>query len=171
MAITRPTRVICRSWLAGLMILAAAAFAGPFQVSSNELDVVQVRPDFYMIAGAGGNIAVQIGPAGVILVDTGSTQMSDRVWTALQRLTSRRIRYIINTSADADHVGGNEKLSKAGQTILGNPGSSGVSEDVYTNGSAASVLAHENVLARMSALTGQQSLFPFALWPTKTYTG
>lgn len=169
MAITRPTRVISKSWLAGLMILAAAAFAGPFQVSSNELDVVEVRSDFYMIAGAGGNIAVQIGPAGVILVDTGVTEKSDKILAAIERLSRGRIRYIINTSTDADHVGGNEKLSKAGQTILGNPGSSGFSEDVYSNSGAASVLAHENVLTRMSALTGQR--FPFAIWPTKTYAG
>jgi len=133
------------------------------------LDVVQVRPDFYMIAGAGGNIAVQVGPAGVILVDTGSAQASDKVLAAVQRLTSRRIRYIINTSSDNDHVGGNEKLSKAGQTILGNPGSSGFTEDVYTNGGAASVLAHENVLTRMSALRSPSA--PSALWPTKTYSG
>ena len=165
--------------IAAVMMLAGIGFKGSnrevlgrtLQGRSDDLDVVQVRADFYMIAGAGGNIAVQVGPAGVILVDTGLAQMSDKVLTAVQRLTGRRIRYIINTSSDADHVGGNEKLSRAGQTILGNPGSSGVSEDVYTNGSAASVLAHENVLARMSALTGQQSLFPFALWPTKTYTG
>jgi len=138
------------------------------QQGSDDLDVVQVRSDFYMIAGAGGNIAVQVGPAGVILVDTGSAEMSDKVLAAVRRLTSRPIRYVINTSADTDHTGGNDKLSKAGQTILGNPGSSGVSEDVYTNGGAASVLAHENVLARMS---GQQSPFPFAVLPTKTYSG
>src|SRR5438309_5927700 len=141
--------------LAATMMLASIGFKGgghgtllarTLQVRSDDLDVVEVRPDFYMIAGAGANIAVQVGPAGVILVDTGTTQMSDRVLTAVQRLTNRRIRYIINTSGDADHVGGNEKLSRAGQTILGNPGSSGFSEDVYTNGSAASVLAHENVL-------------------------
>jgi hypothetical protein len=65
-----------------------------------------------MIAGAGGNIAVQVGPAGVILVDTGSAQASDKVLAAVQRLTSRRIRYIINTSSDADHVGGNRNSPK-----------------------------------------------------------
>jgi cyclase len=146
----------------------AALLAGASQQSANDLDVVAVRSDFYMIAGAGGNVAAQLGPAGVILVDTGSAQMSDAVLAAVKRLTDRPIRYVINTSADADHVGGNEKLSKAGQTILGHQGSSGVSEDVYTSGGAASVLAHENVFTRMSM---PESLVPFAVRPTKTYTG
>jgi len=143
-------------------------FARAAQQSNDDLDVVQVRPDFYMIAGAGGNIAAQVGPAGVVLVDSGSADTSDRVLAAIRRLTNRPIRYVINTSADPDHVGGNEKLSKAGQTILGNPGSSGVSEEVYTNAGAASVLAHENVLARMSV---RQPAWPFAVLPTKTYSG
>ena len=145
-----------------------ALLARASQQSGEDLDVVPVRPDFYMIAGAGGNVAVQIGPAGVVLVDTGSAERTDAVLAAVRRLTSRPIRYIVNTSADADHVGGNEKLSKAGQTILGHPGSSGVSEDVYTSGGAASVLAHENVFSRMS---GPASSFPFGAQPTKTYTG
>ena len=147
---------------------AGALLAGASQQSADGLDVVQVRPDFYMIAGAGGNVAVQIGPAGVILVDTGSAPMADAVLAAVKRLTDRPIRYVVNTSADADHVGGNDKLSKAGQTILGHQGSSGVSEEVYTSGGAASVLAHENVFTSMSA---PGSPFPFAAQPTKTYTG
>ena len=121
-----------------------------------------------MIAGAGGNVAVQLGPAGAVLVDSGSVEASAAVLAAVRRLTSLPIRYIVNTSADADHAGGNETLAKAGQTILGNAGSSGISEEVFTNGGAASVLAHENVLARMS---DQRLLVPFALWPTKTYSG
>src|SRR5881296_504432 len=171
MATTRQIRVTSKRCLPALVMLSAAAFAQPIQISSDELDVVQVRPDFYMIAGAGGNIAVQVGPAGLILVDTGLAEKSEKVLAAVERLSRGRIRYIINTSSDADHVGGNEKLSKAGQTILGNPGSSGFSEDVYSNGGAASVLAHENVLTRMSTLTSQRPLFPFAMWPTKTYAG
>jgi cyclase len=157
--------------LSGVLYISAggaALLAGASQQSTNDLDVVAVRSDFFMIAGAGGNVAVQLGPAGVILVDTGSAPMTDAVLAAIKRLTDRPIRYVINTSADADHVGGNDKLSKAGQTILGHQGSSGVSEDVYTSGGAASVLAHENVFTRMSA---PESLFPFAVHPTKTYTG
>ena len=145
-----------------------ALLAGASQQGSADLDVVPVRSDFYMIAGAGGNVAVQIGPAGVILVDTGSAPMADAVLAAVKRLTDRPIRYVINSSADADHVGGNDKLSKAGQTILGHQGSSGVSEEVYTSGGAAGVLAHENVFTSMSA---PGSPFPFAAQPTKTYTG
>jgi cyclase len=145
-----------------------ALLAGASQQSSADLDVVPVRSDFYLIAGAGGNVAVQIGPAGVILVDTGSAPMADAVLAAIRRLTDRPIRYVINTSADVDHVGGNDKLSKAGQTILGHQGSSGVSEEVYTSGGAASVLAHENVFTSMGA---PGSAFPFAAQPTKTYTG
>jgi glyoxylase-like metal-dependent hydrolase (beta-lactamase superfamily II) len=152
--------------------LSAAGAAGVIdaraQPSSDGLDVLQVRSNFYMIAGAGGNLAVQIGPAGVILVDTGSAERSDEILRAVARLSKEPIRYIINTSADADHVGGNAVFSRAGRTILGFQGSSGVSEEVYTNSGAASVLAHENVYTRMS---GQPAAFPFAMLPSKTYGG
>jgi len=148
-----------------------ALFARAQQAVGSDLDVVQVRPNFYMIAGAGANIAVQVGPIGAIVVDTGAQQMSDKVIAAVKRLTDGSIRYIIDTSADADHTGGNEMVAKAGKTILGNTGSAGFSEDVYTNGGAASVLAHENVLRRMSASTDRERSVHAASWPTKTYGG
>src|SRR3990172_10688969 len=71
------------------------------------LDVLQLRPDFYMIAGAGGNVAVQIGKDGVVLVNAGSADKADALVAAIRGLTDRPIRYVINTSADPDHVGGN----------------------------------------------------------------
>ena len=98
-----------------------ALLAGALLQRSDDLDVVQVRPDFYMIAGAGGNVAAQIGPAGVVLVDTGSAQMADAVLAAIKRLTDRPIRYVINTSADADHVGRQRQAIEGGAD---HPGSS-----------------------------------------------
>jgi glyoxylase-like metal-dependent hydrolase (beta-lactamase superfamily II) len=138
--------------------------------ATDGLDVVQIRPDFYVIGGAGGNIVMQTGPEGVILVDSGSTENADKVLAAIRRVTDVPIRYIINTSMDPDHVGGNDRLARAGLSIL--PGAvaagAGLNDDLVSNSGRASVLAHENVLTRMTAATGPQAL-PLAFWPTKTF--
>jgi glyoxylase-like metal-dependent hydrolase (beta-lactamase superfamily II) len=135
---------------------------------ASAIEVVQLRPNFYVIGGAGSNIVVQIGPEGVILVDSGSTARADEVLAAIRRLTPLPIRYIINTSMDADHVGGNEVLSKSGLSIL--PGAvaagAGLGDDVLANFGYASVLAHENVLTRMSAA---EPPMPSVFHPTKTF--
>jgi glyoxylase-like metal-dependent hydrolase (beta-lactamase superfamily II) len=75
---------------------------------------------------------------------------------------------VIDTGPDADHVGGNETIAKAGQTILNlnNAVLSGL-----TNGGAAAVLSSEGVLLRMSAPTGQVAPFPAPAWPTETFHG
>ena len=134
------------------------------------LDVVQIRPNFYVIAGAGGNIVVQTGPEGIILVDSGTSDAADKVLAAIKRITTLPIRYIINTSMNPDHVGGNDKLARAGLSIL--PGAvaagAGLDDDLVSNSGRASVLAHENVLTRMTAATGSEAV-PFALFPTKTF--
>jgi cyclase len=157
------------AWLVAIALLLAVGVVGHAQTGG--LDVVQLRPNFYVIGGAGGNVVVQLGPEGVILVDSGSTERADQVLATIRRLTDLPIRYIINTSMDADHTGGNEKLAKAGLSIL--PGAvvagAGLDDDVVSNFGRASVLAHENVLARMSAPTGRQSPVASGLWPTKTF--
>ena len=126
-------------------------FSGPpVDAQEGALHVVKVRSNFYMIAGAGGNIGAQVGSDGIVLVNAGTAQASDQVLAALKRLTDLPIRYIINVDAGRDFVGGNEKLAKAGFTIftnaLGNTGFVGA----MTNGGAAAILAHESVLNRMT---------------------
>jgi cyclase len=130
------------------------------------LDVLQIRPNVYMIAGAGSNITVQFGADGAVVVDAGSLQMADAVIGAIKTLTPQPIRYVIDTSADPDHVGGNEKVSKAGKTLFqtNNPLGEGM-----TNGGAAAILSAEKVLTRMSAPTGRASPYPTASWPTETF--
>jgi glyoxylase-like metal-dependent hydrolase (beta-lactamase superfamily II) len=76
-----------------------------------DLEVLQLRPNFFMIAGAGGHIGVQVGDDGVVVVDAGSAARAAAVVAAIKKLSPRPIRYVIDTSADPDHVGGNETLS------------------------------------------------------------
>src|SRR5947208_15456700 len=76
-----------------------------------------------MLVGAVGNIAVQVGQDGVLMVDTGAAQATDQVMAAVVQLaepvTNRPLRFIINTHFHADHTGGNEKARAAGATITG----------------------------------------------------
>jgi cyclase len=114
------------------------------------LDVVKVRKNFYMIAGAGGNIGVQIGSDGIVLVNSGAAASTDKVLAALKQLTDLPIRYIINADAGADFVGGNEKLAKAGYTIFTNALGNPAALQAMTGG-GASILSHDSVLRRMAA--------------------
>ena len=111
-------------WIAAAAL--GLAVCGALSVRAAEsddggLDVVKVRKNFYMIAGAGGNIGVQIGSDGVVLVNAGAASASDQVLAALKKLTELPIRYIINVDAGAEFVGGNEKLARAGFTIFTRP--------------------------------------------------
>ena len=89
-------------------------------------------------------------------------QLSDKILAEIRKLSTKPIRYIINTHVHPDHVGGNENLGKAGRTVSGG----NVGADAPTG---ATIIAHENVLNGMSAPTGTQAPFPFAAWPTDTY--
>jgi glyoxylase-like metal-dependent hydrolase (beta-lactamase superfamily II) len=119
-----------------------------------------------MIAGAGGNVGFQIGKDGVVVVDSGSTVNADAVLSAIKKVTAEPIRYIINTSADPDHVGGNAPIAKAGQTLFTQGGGAGIGADFL--GGGASILSVEQVLTRMSGPTAQTK-FSSAAWPTETF--
>jgi cyclase len=125
------------------------------------LETIQIRPNVYVIFGAGSNITMQVGEDGVILVDTGTAAQAPAVVAAVKAITPLPIRLIINTSADPDHVTGNEIVSAAGREV--NP-------DAFSEDPHATVLAHENVMLRMSAPSGTDTLFPTELWPSETYT-
>jgi glyoxylase-like metal-dependent hydrolase (beta-lactamase superfamily II) len=127
------------------------------------LDVVKVRKNFYMIAGAGGNIGVQVGSDGIVLVNTGTAAATDQVLAALKKISDLPTRYIINADAGADFVGGNEKLAKAGYTIFTNALGGGAG---LPNGGGASILSHDSVLRVMS--TGKA---PYAsgAWPNEAF--
>jgi glyoxylase-like metal-dependent hydrolase (beta-lactamase superfamily II) len=131
------------------------------QSADTKLEVLQLRPNFYMIAGAGGNVGFQVGVDGVVVVDTGSASSADAVVAAIQKVTTHPIRYVINTSADPDHVGGNAAVAKAGRTLF--------TQNADFLGGGASILSVEQVLTRMSGPSAQASPFPAGAWPSETF--
>ena len=165
---------MARLLMVGLLfpgIVAVAIAQGRPAAPPGEIEALRLRPNVHMVAGGGANVAVQVGEDGVIVVDSGSAANANAVLAAIKKITDAPIRYIINTSADADHVGGNEPIAKAGVTLLGTR-VTGLPGSAAFNGpgpAPASILAMEQVLARMSAPTGQTAPYSVASWPTETF--
>ena len=109
---------------------------------------------------------MQVGKEGVLVVDTGLANMSDKVAAAIRKLSDGPIRYVVNTHVHADHTGGNEKIAGLGSTIVGG----NVTGDIADAGKGAAVIAHQTLLDRMSMKDGNQAAFPSGAWPTDTFT-
>ncbi len=151
-------------------LLVLAGFAGAQQNRSSddsEIHVLPVQGNIYMLVGAGANITLQVGKTGVLMVDTQTAQATPKVLAAIHKLSDKPIRYIVNTSADPDHTGGNENIARTGATpgeipLVNTPGSTAVQ--------SVQILAHQKVLDRMSLTQGGERA-PNAAWPTDTYLG
>jgi cyclase len=168
--------------------LLAASLASA-QVSP-DVHILPVRKNIYMLVGAGGNITISAGPDGVLLVDSGISQMTDKALAAIRRLGEqlsglqmnngappKPIQFIINTNVDPDHTGGNQKVAKSGRTFTGG----NVAGDLRGLGEAdpeegAQIYAYQTVLNRMSATLppaapGKIPLTatPTAAWPAVTF--
>lgn len=119
--------------------------------------IVPAGGNVYMLAGPDGNSTVQIGPDGVLVVDTMSAAMAPQLVAAIQTLSPRPILQIINTNAD--RTGGNEIVRRAGRRITAAPQTVSIDQ-------GAPVLAFETVLARLSAEGGRA---PSGTWPSDTF--
>src|ERR1700683_4569314 len=111
-----------RWWFAGAIVLSTAALAAAQSAASGDIEIVPVRGHIYLLAGAGANITLSVGPDGVFMVDAGLPQMTDKVIAAVQKLSQdldkegqplksypppKPIRYLANTTISPDHTGGN----------------------------------------------------------------
>src|SRR5215831_8129766 len=84
-----------------------------------EIRSLQVRDNLYMLVGAGGNITMQVGADGILLVDTQYAPLSNKILAAIRKISDKPIRYIIDTHHHGDHTGGNSNLRAAGSTVTG----------------------------------------------------
>ena len=89
--------------------------------TAGKVHIEPVRGNIYMLAGDGGNVTLQVGPEGALLVDTGVENRVDDLMGAVQEVAlfhlrnlsgpPTPIRFIIDTSIDPEHIGGNWKIA------------------------------------------------------------
>jgi len=109
-----------------------------------ELNLLPVQGNVYMLhAGDVGNIAVQVGAEGVFVVNALVPELAERIAAKIKEVTPAPIRYIVSTNADLHNTLGNGALAALG--MFGATASSGRP--------GATLISHENVLLRLSALT------------------
>jgi cyclase len=156
------TAVLRTVIVAGAIAVSAIAL----RAQSPAVAVLHVQGTVSMITVGGLNVAVQIGKNGVVLVDSPPANVAPAVVAAIRQLTDKPIRYIVNTSADDDHAGGNAALVSAvvGRDVRGAP--MGALTGLGATLGRPAIIAHTNVLGRMSKAVPAP---PAAALPTTEY--
>lgn len=124
--------------IAALLVCSVQTGYAQQDFSAVEIIPYHVSGNVYMLIGSGGNMAVSIGDDGVFLVDDQYAPLTEKILAAIRTLTDKPVRFVVNTHLHGDHTGGNENLAAIGATIL----------------------ARENVRARMHAADSPEGALP-----------
>jgi glyoxylase-like metal-dependent hydrolase (beta-lactamase superfamily II) len=136
------------AWFGFVLVSAQSPAATP------DITVLRVQKNVYLLASGAGNVTAQIGDDGVLLVDTGTAPMAQKLFAAIRTLSSKPIHTIINTHLHSDHTGGNQALVKLG---AGGP-------------QPPRVMGHENTYNRMMAAAIEANTnTPAAALPMNAY--
>jgi glyoxylase-like metal-dependent hydrolase (beta-lactamase superfamily II) len=128
--------------------------------SKMEIETLKVQGNVHLLAGAGGNIAVQAGNDGVLIVDAGLKEMDQKVLSAIRKLTDKPIRTIVYTTLSDMHTGGAALLVKSGFLNQAGPGLGGRLNEADLIGTA-------NLLRLMTEIG--EAKIPTDRWPPSTF--
>jgi len=162
---TRPLAItaVAAAIMAAVPLMAQTGAASDF--SNIEIHSLHVQGNVWMLVGGPFNAAVSIGNDGVLVVDTMVEPLADRFLAEVRKISGGKpIRYIINTHFHADHTGGNEQVTRAGESIVAGNFAAQVGQDAANQ---ASILAHENTQLRM--MSDLKPAPPFIAMPMDTF--
>lgn len=107
--------------LAAVLLAAVLLAAAPLRAqdfSRFQVKATRITDHVYVLTGAGGNIGLEFGDDGVLLVDDEYAPMVPKIRAAIAQITSQPVRFVIDTHWHPDHTGGNELLARAGAIIV-----------------------------------------------------
>ncbi|WP_336962534.1 MBL fold metallo-hydrolase [Sphingobium aquiterrae] len=86
--------------------------------------VRQVKPDIYMVAGAGGNVTIWVADRGLVLVDDklGGEANFDTLVAAIRSVSTLPVIAVFNTHHHGDHIGNNARFLDAKALVIGTDG-------------------------------------------------
>jgi len=96
--------------IAAFSLAASAAFAQQ-DFSNVTIKTEKVAGNVYMLTGAGGNIGVSSGDDGIVIVDDQYAPLAPKIREALRAISTKPLKFILNTHYHGDHTGGNDAFS------------------------------------------------------------
>jgi hypothetical protein len=112
-------KIMCRAILLTVALLLARGLEAQDLGASNvEIKMSKVAGTVYLLQGSGGNIAACVSDDGVVIIDDESAPLADKVKAALQGITDKPVRFVINTHYHGDHMGGNAYFQNKQALIL-----------------------------------------------------
>lgn len=82
------------------------------------ITTTKLSDNVYLLMGAGGNMALQTGPEGNVLIDASFATAVPKIREAIAAVSKDHADALINTHWHFDHTDGNEGLHAAGFTIF-----------------------------------------------------
>jgi glyoxylase-like metal-dependent hydrolase (beta-lactamase superfamily II) len=146
--------VTCAALLGSTLAVSGQAPGGTFEV-------VPIRDTVYMLVppGDGANLTLQVGEDGALLVDTPAAALVPDLRALVEALAGVDVSYVVNTSVDPAHIGGNVPLARP-EGFVGGGGFGGVPATALGGPVAVSILAHTNVLSAMVRNDAPAEAFP-----------
>jgi glyoxylase-like metal-dependent hydrolase (beta-lactamase superfamily II) len=87
---------------------------GAARLAEVEIRAERIADDLYVLFGYGGNIAVQLGDQGVLIVDAQFPELVPKIRAAIADLGGEEIEFGINTHWHYDHAEGNQRFGAEG---------------------------------------------------------
>jgi len=117
LGLTAGAAAMAPRWVKAQSTPAAHLAAGPDEAASTPIKTTKLYDNLYLLQGVGGNMALQTGHEGNILIDASYAPAVPRILEAIAALSKDAPFLLINTHWHQDHTGGNEGLHAAGFTI------------------------------------------------------